>query len=70
MRKIDVELSLLLKVIGIGVLVAVSAQILGKTGRDEQVTWLTVAGIVVVFLLLLGEIGGIVETVERVFGLG
>lgn len=68
MRKIDVELSLLLKVIGIGVLVAVSAQILGKTGRDEQVTWLTVAGIVVVFALLLGEISGIFDSVTRIFG--
>lgn len=62
------DTALLLKIIGVGVLVAVAAQILSKTGRDEQVTWLTVAGIVVVFALLLGEISGIFDSVSRIFG--
>ena len=62
------DIALLLKVIGVGVLVAVSAQILSRTGRDEQVTWLTVAGIVVVFALLLGEIGSVFDAVARIFG--
>lgn len=63
------DIALLLKIIGVGVIVAVSAQILSRTGRDEQVTWLTVAGIVVVFALLLNELGGIFDSVERVFGI-
>ncbi|MBQ0125601.1 MAG: stage III sporulation protein AC [Clostridiales bacterium] len=60
---------LILKIAGIGILVAVSCQILNKTGRDEQATLVTVAGIVIALLLLVGEIGGLFDTVKSIFGL-
>ena len=37
------DVSLILRVAGIGILVAVAAQILQKSGRDEQATLVTVA---------------------------
>ena len=40
------DITLVLKVLGLGMLIAVSGQILSKTGRDEQGIWLTIAGIV------------------------
>ena len=63
------EISLLLKVVGVGILVAVSGQILQKTGRDELSTWITVAGIVLVLVMLLGQIGQLFTTIRSIFGL-
>ena len=63
----DVEL--VLKVAGIGMIVAVVCQILGKVGRDEQSTLVSVSGIVIILLLLVEEIGTLIDTLRRVFGL-
>ena len=63
------DVSLVLKVAGVGVLVSAAAQILGKTGRDEQAMMVTVTGIIVVLLMLVGEVGNLFETVRSVFGL-
>ncbi|MBR7181202.1 MAG: stage III sporulation protein AC [Clostridia bacterium] len=62
------DISLILRVVGVGILVAIAAQILSKSGRDEQATLVTIAGVVVVFLLLVGEIGGLFDTVRGIFG--
>lgn len=62
------DVALILKVIGIGFVVAVSAQILGKTGRDEQVTFVIIAGIVAVIALLIGEISSLFEKIGDLFG--
>ena len=66
--KMDLDISLILKIVGIGVLVAVSTSILNKTGRDEQAMFVTLAGIITVMLMLIGEIGGLFETVRSTFG--
>ncbi len=63
------DITLVLKVLGVGILVAVSGQILSKTGRDEQVTWLTISGIVAVLLMLVGEISGLLTTLRGLFGI-
>ena len=52
------DVSLIFRVAGVGILVAIAVQILQKTGRDEQATLVTVSGIVVVFLMLVREIFG------------
>ena len=62
------DISLILRVAGVGLLVAIAAQILSKSGRDEQATLVTVAGVVVTFLLLISEIGGLFDTVRGIFG--
>lgn len=64
----DLDISLILKIVGIGVLVAVSTSILNKTGRDEQAMFVTLAGIITVMLMLIGEIGGLFEIVRSTFG--
>ncbi|MBP3321054.1 MAG: stage III sporulation protein AC [Clostridia bacterium] len=63
------EIALLLKVVGIGLLVAVSNQILSKTGRDEIATWITVGGIVLVLILLIGQIGALFSSIRSLFGI-
>ena len=63
------DVDLVLKVAGVGMIVAVVCQILGKVGRDEQSTLVSVAGIVIILLLLVEEIGRLIDTLRRVFGL-
>lgn len=63
------DITLVLKVLGVGILVAVSGQILSKTGRDEQVTWLTISGIVAVLLMLINEIACLLTVLRGIFGI-
>ena len=63
------DLSFILKVAGVGMIVAVSTQVLSKIGRDEQATMVSIAGIIVVLLMLMGELGELIATVKDVFGL-
>lgn len=60
---------LIFKIIGIGLLVSVSHQLLAKSGRDEQAMLVTLAGIVVVLLMLIGEISELLNTIKELFEL-
>jgi stage III sporulation protein AC len=62
------DISLIIKVAGIGILVSVASQILSKSGRDEQSMLVTLAGIVVVLLLLVDEIALLFDRICTVFG--
>ena len=66
---LGMDVGLILKIVGIGILVAVSGTILNKSGRDEQAMLVTLAGIVTVVLMLVGEIGRLFESLRSVFGL-
>ena len=63
------DISLIVKIAGIGLLVALTTQILGKTGRDEQSLLLTLTAMVVVFLMLVDRFGELVGALREVFGL-
>ena len=63
------DISLILKIAGIGILVAVCAQILQKSGKDEQAMLVTVGGIITVMLMLIGKLGELVESIRNIFGL-
>lgn len=62
------DISLILKVAGVGMLVSVAAQILSRAGREEQSLLVTLAGMVVVLLLLVEEIALLLDRVCAVFG--
>ena len=62
------DISLILNVAGVGILVTVACQILSRAGRDEQATLVSIAGIVLVLMMLVGEIGELFERVKGVFG--
>ncbi len=63
------HVSLLLRVAGVGMLVAVSCQVLSKSGKDEQALLLTLTGMVLVLIMLVGQIGELITAVRTVFGL-
>ena len=63
------DVTLILKIAGTGILVSAASSILSKSGRDEQATLVTVAGIIVVMLMLISEMGELISTIKSVFGL-
>ena len=63
------DISLIFKIAGLGMLVAVSCQILSKVGREDQASFVSIAGIIVALLLLIEEIGYLFDAVRDVFGL-
>lgn len=63
------DISLILKIAGVGIVVAIAYQMLQRLGRDEQATLLSLAGIVTVLLLVVGEIERLFSTVRSIFGL-
>ena len=63
------DISLIFKIAGIGILVAVASQILNKTGRDEHATFVTIAGIIVALMLLVSQIKELFDLVTSVFGM-
>lgn len=63
------ELDLLFRIAAVGIIVAVLNQILKKTDHDEQAMMLTVAGLIVVLLMLIPKIEELFSTIKSVFGL-
>lgn len=63
------DVGLILKVVGIGLLVSVSAQILSKSGRDEQAMMVTLAGVIVVLVMIITELGELYSLIRSVFGI-
>lgn len=63
------DISLILKLTGLGLLVSLACQILKKSGHDEQSTLVCVTGIVMGFLLTVDKIKQIVELLREVFSL-
>ena len=63
------DISLLLKSVGVGMIVAVANQILQKTGRDEQAMLVTIVGIIVVLIMLMGQLEELFSIVRSVFEL-
>lgn len=61
------DISLIFKVAGVGLLVGILAQVLSKYGRDEQATLVGIAGILVVLLMLVGELGELFSEIKEVF---
>ena len=63
------DVSLLLRVAGIGMLVAVSCQVLSKSGKDEQALLVTLTGMILVLIMLVGQMGELIGAVRAGFGL-
>ncbi len=63
------DVDLILKIAGIGIIVAVINLLLAKSGRDEQALMTTLAGIIVVLLMLIPQMSGLINTIKEMFGL-
>lgn len=63
------EVDLIFKIAAIGIIVAVLAQLLKHSGREEQAMMTTIAGLVVVLMMVINEIAKLFDTIKSVFGL-
>ena len=63
------DIDLIFKIAGTGIIVAVLNQVLKRAEREEQAMMTTLAGLIVVLVIIVQEIGGLFETVKSVFGL-
>ncbi len=63
------DVTLILKIAGIGILVSVACQILTRSGREDQSLLVSVAGIIIVLFMLVGEMGALFTSVRDIFGI-
>ena len=61
------DISFILKIAGIGILVTVCAQVLSRAGREEQASYVTLGGVIVVLFMLVGALSELIETVKEAF---
>ena len=60
---------LIFKIAAIGIIVAVLNQLLIRSGREEQAMMTTLAGLIVVLMMIIQQIKELFETIKSVFGL-
>ncbi|NLH95742.1 MAG: stage III sporulation protein AC [Clostridiaceae bacterium] len=60
---------LIFRIAAIGILVAVLNQLLVRSGREEQAMMTTLAGLIVVLLIIVREIAVLFDTVKTIFRL-
>ncbi len=63
------EIDLIFKIAGTGIIVAVLNLVLKRAEREEQAMMTTLAGLIVVLMLIIDQISELFETVKSVFGL-
>ena len=63
------NVDLIFRIAAIGILVSVLNQVLARSGREEQATMTTLAGLVVVLMMVVQQISGLFELVKNLFGL-
>lgn len=63
------DIALILKVAGVGILVSVACQILSRSGREEHALLVSLTGIIIVLSMLVSEMGNLFGTIREVFGL-
>lgn len=63
------DVDLIFKIAAIGIIVAVLSQVLIRSGREEQAMLTTLAGLIVVLMMLIKEIDILFRTVKSIFGL-
>ena len=62
------EVDLILKIAAVGIMVAVLNLLLSRAGRDEQALMTTIAGLIVVLVVILREISGLFDLIKSLFG--
>ena len=61
------NVDLIFQIAGVGIIVAVLNQLLTRAGREEQALLTTIAGLVVVLFMVIGQIGELFDTIKQIF---
>ena len=62
------NIDLIFRIAAIGIVVAVLNQLLVRSGREEQAMMTTLAGLVVVMMMLVREISDLFQLIKTLFG--
>ena len=62
------DIDLIFKIAAIGIITSILNQVLSRSGRDEQATMTTLAGLVVVLMMVAQEIANLFDLVKSLFG--
>jgi stage III sporulation protein AC len=63
------NIDLIFKIAAVGIIVAVLHQLIKHSGREEQAMMITIAGLIVVLMMIINEISVLFDTIKDVFGL-
>lgn len=63
------DVDLILKVMGLGMIIAVVTQVMSRLGKDEHSNLVSVSGMVVILILIVERVGTLVNTLKEIFGL-
>ena len=63
------EVDLIFKIAAVGIIVTILNQVLVRSGREEQATMTTLAGLIVVLMMVVQKISDLFELVKTLFGL-
>ena len=64
----SMDIDLIFKIAAIGIVVAVLNQLLVRSGREEQAMMTTLAGLVVVLMMVVREISDLFQLIKTLFG--
>ncbi|MBS6474669.1 MAG: stage III sporulation protein AC [Clostridiales bacterium] len=62
------NIDIIFKIAAIGILIAILNQLLSKAGKEDIALLTTIAGLVIVLLMVVDMIAGLFETIKQVFG--
>ncbi len=64
---LTMEIDLIFKIAAVGIIVSILNQVLSRSGRDEQATMTTLAGLVVVLMIVAQKIADLFDLVKTLF---
>ena len=65
----NMNVDLIFRIAAIGIIVAVLNQLLIRSGREEQAMMTTLAGLIVVLMMVVQEIDALFQPIKSIFGL-
>ncbi len=63
----NMDIDLIFKIAAVGIIVSILTQVLARSGRDEQATMTSLAGLVVVLMMLAQKIADLFDLVKTLF---
>ena len=64
---VGMEIDLIFKIAAVGIIISILNQVLVRSGREEQATMTTLAGLVVVLMMVVQRIAALFDLVKDLF---
>ncbi len=64
-----ISVDVVFRIAAIGILVAILNQVLARSGREDMATMVTIAGLVIVLLMVIDLVSGLFNSIKQIFNL-